>query len=83
MEISIVQCKGHLVPHLVPKSIACCHNADLCNKLLSPMYEIRSTTPNPNGGFGSEGNIHYLALLISVVACLIILIVMVTYAYIQ
>lgn len=47
------------------------------------MYEIRSTTPDPNSGFGSEENMHYLALLVSVTASLIILIVLVTYVYIQ
>jgi len=71
------------VPHYVPKSIACCHQSDFCNRLLSPMYEIRSTTPDPNSGFGSEENMHYLALLVSVTASLIILIVLVTYVYIQ
>jgi len=48
------------------------------------MYEIQSTTPDPNLiGFGSDHNIHYLALLVSVTASLIILIIMVTYAYIR
>lgn len=72
-----------MVPHLVPKSIACCHQADLCNRWLTPMYEIRSTTPNPNSGFGSEENIHYLAFLVSVTFSVIILIVMVTWFYIR
>jgi len=83
-EKGLMQCKGHLVPHLLPKSIACCHNTDQCNKLLSPMYEIQSTTPDPNLiGFGSNQNLHYLALLVSVTASLIIFIIMVTYAYVR
>lgn len=80
---SLKQCKGHLVPHLVPKSIACCHQTDLCNRWLSPMYEIRSTTPDPNSGFGSDQNLHYLALLVSVTLSLIILIVFVTCVYMR
>ena len=47
------------------------------------MYEIQSTTPHPDATFGLGENVHYLALVVSVTACLIILIVMVTYVYIQ
>lgn len=47
------------------------------------MYEIRSTTPDPNSGFGSDENIHYLALLVSVTASVIILFVMVIFVYLQ
>ncbi len=79
----LFQCKGYLVPHLVPKSIECCHNSNLCNKHLSPMYKTRTTTPDPDSSFGLGENVHYLALLVSVTACLIILIIMVTYVYIQ
>lgn len=78
-----MQCKGYLVPHLVPKSIECCHNSNLCNKHLSPMYKTRTTTPDPDSSFGLGENVHYLALLVSVTACLIILIIMVTYVYIH
>jgi bone morphogenetic protein receptor type-1B len=78
-----LQCKGHLVPHLVPKSIQCCYQSDHCNRLLSPMYEIRSTTPDPNSGLGSDENVHYLALLVSVTASVIILFVMVVCVYLQ
>jgi hypothetical protein len=82
-DIFFLQCKGHLVPHLVPKSIQCCHQSDNCNRLLSPMYEIRSTTPDPNSGFGSNEHVHYLALLVSVTASVIILFVMVVCVYLQ
>ncbi|KAL1429500.1 hypothetical protein MTO96_016131 [Rhipicephalus appendiculatus] len=41
-ESSILWCKAHLVPHKVPKSIACCRSGDLCNKYLKPMYHIRT-----------------------------------------
>lgn len=82
-EKGLMQCKGHLVPHLVPKSIQCCHESDHCNRLLSPMYEIRSTTPDPNSGFGSDQNVHYLALLVSGTASVIILFVMVVCVYVH
>ena len=32
------QCKGHLVPHLNPTSIACCSDENYCNQGLTPMY---------------------------------------------
>lgn len=47
------------------------------------MYEIRSTTPDPNSGFGSDQNVHYLALLVSGTASVIILFVMVVCVYVQ
>ncbi|CAG2183471.1 unnamed protein product, partial [Oppiella nova] len=34
----ILQCKGHLVPHDVPKSIQCCNSHDFCNLELHPNY---------------------------------------------
>lgn len=77
------QCKGHLVPHLVPKTISCCHHTDLCNQHLQPMYEIRSTTPDPNTGFLSDQNVHYLVLLVSITMSLIGLIVLVTFVYLR
>lgn len=46
------------------------------------MYEIRSTTPDPNTGFGSD-QVHYLALLVSVTASVVILFVMVVCVYLQ
>ncbi|XP_070396823.1 bone morphogenetic protein receptor type-1B [Dermacentor albipictus] len=39
-ESSLLWCKAHLVPHKVPKSIACCRSGDLCNKYLKPVYRI-------------------------------------------
>ena len=32
-EQGLLQCKGHLVPHFQPRSIACCQEEDLCNKV--------------------------------------------------
>ncbi|XP_046458877.1 bone morphogenetic protein receptor type-1B-like [Daphnia pulex] len=47
------------------------------------MYEIRSTIPDPNSGLGSDENVHYLALLVSVAASVIILFVMVVCVYLH
>ena len=47
------------------------------------MYEIRSTTPDLNSGLEFDENVHYLALLVSVTASVIILFVMVVCVYLQ
>ena len=39
-EGGMLQCQGHLVPHLEPASIACCSDGDLCNRDLRPMYAL-------------------------------------------
>ena len=39
-EGGMLQCQGHLVPHLEPASIACCSDGDLCNRDLRPMYTV-------------------------------------------
>ncbi|GIX72785.1 hypothetical protein CDAR_72271 [Caerostris darwini] len=46
-ENGFMQCKGHLVPHEIPKSIACCSSGDWCNKFLKPNTVQRTTTPSP------------------------------------
>ncbi|KAG8182734.1 hypothetical protein JTE90_026185 [Oedothorax gibbosus] len=46
-ESGLMQCKGHLVPHQIPKSIACCANGDWCNRHLMPTPVVRTTTANP------------------------------------
>lgn len=71
--INLFQCQGHLVPHLNPKSIACCSDADFCNRLLTPTY--RATTLNEDEA--TEGNFlgtsidhtTSIALLISFTVC--------------
>jgi bone morphogenetic protein receptor type-1B len=37
-EAGLLQCKGNLVPHLIPQSIECCKDRDFCNELLEPTY---------------------------------------------
>lgn len=41
-ETGLLQCQGHLVPHVNPSSIGCCSDEDYCNVRLSPMYEPTS-----------------------------------------
>jgi hypothetical protein len=81
--MNLIAVQGHLIPHLVPKSIHCYYQSNNCNRLLSPMHEIRSTTPNPNCGLGYDENVHYLVLLVSVADNVIILFVMVVCVYLQ
>ena len=38
-EQGLMQCKGHLVPHFEPRTIACCSDRALCNQDLAPMYQ--------------------------------------------
>ena len=42
------QCKGHLVPHEVPKSIICCNEEDFCNRNLYPNH-FNIPPKDPNG----------------------------------
>lgn len=35
---STFACNGHLVKHLVPKTIACCNSSDFCNANLAPEF---------------------------------------------
>ncbi|KAJ8679950.1 hypothetical protein QAD02_015737 [Eretmocerus hayati] len=47
-ESTILQCKGNLVHHVQPKTIACCDSSDLCNRDLLPMYTVPPTVaPDP------------------------------------
>ncbi|RWS14980.1 bone morphogenetic protein receptor type-1B-like protein [Dinothrombium tinctorium] len=36
-ENGLMQCKAHLVPHSIPKSIACCNSGNLCNLYIKPV----------------------------------------------
>ncbi|XP_023231399.1 bone morphogenetic protein receptor type-1B-like isoform X2 [Centruroides sculpturatus] len=85
-ETGFMQCKGHLVPHQVPQSIECCSNADFCNRYLKPVYVSRPTIVTPDYGgelMSYEDNVHQMALLISTTVCIILLVVLITYAYIR
>ncbi|XP_066137936.1 bone morphogenetic protein receptor type-1B isoform X3 [Euwallacea fornicatus] len=78
---SLMQCKGHLVPHQNGKSIQCCDDSDLCNKYLKPMYAPRPTTDVPT--FGTTDNLPYTVLLSSVTFCLCILLLGVAFVYMK
>ena len=74
-----MQCKGHLVPHFEPRSIACCADYDMCNKDLSPMYEPTvEPTVDP-----LDPSVYHVALLVSLTICLVIFILLVTLAYLR
>merc|ERR1711936_27947 len=78
-EQGLLQCKGHLVPHFQPRSIACCSDADLCNKELAPIYEARpETTPAT-----LDPSVYHVALLVSLTICLVVFILLVTFAYLR
>ncbi|KAL5018079.1 hypothetical protein ScPMuIL_003801 [Solemya velum] len=81
-----LQCKGDLVPHSSPQTIACCDNGDECNRNLRPTYVERTTTPM--GGaipetYSNYESITQLALLVSITMCLIVLIITVTFVYLR
>merc|ERR1719356_892112 len=78
-EKGLMQCKGHLVPHFEPRSIACCADYDMCNKDLSPMYEPTvEPTVDP-----LDPSVYHVALLVSLTICLVIFILLVTLAYLR
>ena len=77
-----MQCKGHLVPHFEPRTIACCSDRDLCNQDLVPMY-----TPTPDiedlAMDTLDPSVYHVALLVSLTICLVIFILLVTFIYLR
>ncbi|CAG2102508.1 unnamed protein product [Medioppia subpectinata] len=71
----ILQCKGHLVPHVVPKSIECCNDHDFCNLELHPNYYNIPEVPNADNEseFLSIDSTH---LLVSLITSLIVFIIL-------
>lgn len=80
-EGSLMQCKGHLVPHRESKTIQCCEDSDFCNKDLKPMYTPRPTTDVPS--FGTTDNLPYIVLLTSVTFCLTLVLLGIAFVYIK
>jgi len=78
-EQGLLQCKGHLVPHFQPRSIACCSDADLCNKELAPIYQTRPETAPAT----MDPSVYHVALLVSLTICLVVFILLVTFAYLR
>jgi len=83
-EKGLMQCKGHLVPHFDPRNILCCSSSSLCNKELSPTYEPRHEAVEvmPVGG-PLDPSVYHVALLVSLTICLVIFILLVTFAYLR
>ena len=77
-----MQCKGHLVPHFQPRTIECCSDRDLCNQDLVPMYtptpDIEDTVMD-----SLDPSVYHVALLVSLTICLVIFILLVTFAYLR
>jgi len=81
-EKGLMQCKGHLVPHFDPRNIACCADYDLCNKDLSPMYE--PTVEHEESEINPlDPSVYHVALLVSLTICLVVFILLVTFAYLR
>lgn len=88
-ETGLLQCKGHLVPHLNPTSIACCSDDNFCNLRLSPMYES-SPEAGPDSGedsgdlFGAQiGSMTAYTLLISLTICFVIAVLLIAFMYLK
>lgn len=81
-ESGLMQCKGHLLPHFTPRSIACCNDYDLCNKDLAPLYEVRDSETT-EGIDALDPSVYHVALLISLTICLVAFILLVTFAYLR
>jgi len=81
-EQGLMQCKGHLVPHFEPRTIACCSDRALCNQDLAPMYQ---PTRDSAAGAGDQldPSVYHVALLVSLTVCLVIFILLVTFAYLR
>ena len=79
------------IPNLVPsifsflstyRSISCCRDYDLCNKELTPVYAATPET-GEEGGSALDASVYHVALLVSLTVCLVIFILLVTFAYLR
>ncbi|GAB6028167.1 hypothetical protein CHUAL_002373 [Chamberlinius hualienensis] len=83
-EGGLMQCKGHLVPHLQPKSIDCCDNRDLCNQDLRPNVTHWAIDKNSSDEDWLYNNtVPMIALIVSVTICLILAIICITWFYLR
>ncbi|XP_059097995.1 bone morphogenetic protein receptor type-1B-like [Tigriopus californicus] len=74
----LLQCQGHLVPHLNPTSIACCADENYCNRHLQPTY-----TPTPlHEAFGMDQTT-FLVLLVSVTLFLCLFVILIALAFLR
>ena len=70
------------MPHFQPRTIECCSDRDLCNQDLVPMYtptpDIEDTVMD-----SLDPSVYHVALLVSLTICLVIFILLVTFAYLR
>ncbi|KAJ8894371.1 hypothetical protein PR048_007022 [Dryococelus australis] len=80
-ESGFMQCKGQKVPHQTGHAILCCDSKDLCNKDLNPKIVYQNITPLPDLNY--DETIPYIALIVSVTVCLIVLIAVLAFFYLK
>ncbi|KAG1671741.1 Bone morphogenetic protein receptor type-1B [Nymphon striatum] len=71
-ESGLMNCKGSLSSHRIPKNIACCDDQDFCNKYLKPTLPPMMTTAKPSSVIPyDDGNVqdHEMALIVSLSLC--------------
>ncbi|XP_064457112.1 bone morphogenetic protein receptor type-1B-like [Ornithodoros turicata] len=84
-ETGLMLCKGSLVPHKIPKSIACCSDGDLCNKYLKPMYKI---IPDDDDEYPAQLHrrnelLYQVAIILPTTAILVLLFLLGLYFYMK
>ncbi|CAG0912791.1 unnamed protein product [Notodromas monacha] len=62
-ETGLMQCRGNLVPHLVPQSIECCKSGDMCNQFLTPAYDASDDMPVVSWIRGHEAVVYAILAL--------------------
>ncbi|XP_054168320.1 activin receptor type-1-like [Oppia nitens] len=73
----ILQCKGHLVPHHVPKTIECCNTHDLCNLELHPSYfNIPTNQYEENSHFPMNSSHLLVALITSLIVFIVLFVIL-------
>jgi hypothetical protein len=67
------------------RSIACCVSGDLCNKELAPVYSPSREEEGGEGGLDPllDPSVYHLALLVSLTVCLVLFILLLTFAYLR
>lgn len=84
-ETGFMLCKGYLVPHKIPKSIACCSDGDLCNKYLKPQYKTLPPEEDeyPAEMYQYDDLLYQLAIVVPPTAVLLLLFLLGLYLYMR